>query len=89
MPLLPEIIDAVSLKEGIVEGENEMVDNILNDKTSGMYCTFYAIGQILAPNLGSLLYELVSYQTACDIMAVSCGVYCLIFFFANVGFNIM
>jgi hypothetical protein len=52
IPSLPEVIDAVRIKEGFTE-ENE----ILNDKVSGLYGSFYSFGAIIAPILGGILRD--------------------------------
>lgn len=49
VPLLSEIIAAVKEKEGFTENP------VLNDKASGIFNTFYAIGSIIAPIWGGFL----------------------------------
>lgn len=44
IPLLPDAIEAVYLKENMVEGHNEYYDQLLNDMASGLYGTFYSMG---------------------------------------------
>lgn len=41
---MPEIVDAVYDKEKIIVGANPNIDELLNDKASGLYFTFYASG---------------------------------------------
>eukprot|EP00347_Sterkiella_histriomuscorum_P003211 403365165 len=88
IPLLPEAIESIYIKEQIVEGENEYQDQILNDIASGLYSTFYSIGQILAPTLGGALYDYIGYRRTCDVMAIMCIIFSGIFFYFNVGFKI-
>lgn len=61
---------------------------MLNDKASGLYSTFYSLGEILAPNIGSILYTKVGYRTTCDILAFTALIYAVVYFFLNVGINI-
>jgi hypothetical protein len=42
--LLPEIIESIYVHENIVEGEDEYIDAVINDKAAGLYGTFYALG---------------------------------------------
>ncbi len=37
IPVLPELVDSVFIKEGIIEGEDEFVDSVVNDKGSALY----------------------------------------------------
>jgi hypothetical protein len=60
----------------------------LNDKASGIYCTFYSIGEILAPNIGSLIYDSSDFPTTCEIMALMALIYSVAYFTFNVGFNV-
>lgn len=60
----------------------------MNDKTSGLYCSIYSLGEILSPNIGSILYSYVGYRKTCDILALTALIYALVFFAVNVGLNI-
>ena len=57
IPVLPEIMDAVYCKEKLVEGEDEVLDAIVADRSAGYYGLFYAAGTISAPLAGSYVYE--------------------------------
>ena len=57
-PILPEIIDSVYQKTGIVEGEDDTLDALIADQASGLYFTFFSFGVILAPLAGSGVYAL-------------------------------
>lgn len=61
---------------------------MLNDKASGIYCSFFSLGEIMAPNVGSILYTHIGYRSTCDLLAISALVYALVYFFLNVGFNV-
>jgi MFS family permease len=88
VPLLPEIIAAVSEKEGI---ENSP---FLADKASGIYNSAYGIGNCLAPILGGAIADAYGkrdpplppditkgFPFCCDVMALASGASCIIYFF--------
>lgn len=57
IPILPEMIDSIYVKQHLVEGDDERVDGIISDKAAGLYGSFYSIGMIISPILGSVIYE--------------------------------
>ncbi len=57
IPILPEIIEALYDKYNIKEGHDERVDGVISDKAAGLYGSFYSIGMILSPLLGSVIYD--------------------------------
>lgn len=57
IPILPEVIESVYIKKQLVEGDNENIDNIINDKSAALYGLFYAIGAIISPLIGSIIYN--------------------------------
>jgi len=86
-PILPEIIDAVYSKQKITEGEDEVVDAIISDRSSGIYGLFYAAGTISAPLVGSFVYEHLldkNWAQTCDLFAAVGAIYALIFLVFNV-----
>jgi MFS family permease len=62
---------------------------MVSDYGSGLYGTFFSTGQILAPIVGSAVYEMLDYRYTTDVMTAACLIWCLIFFTFNVGFNII
>ena len=88
IPLLPDALEAVFIKEDIIEGENEYMDQLISDYGSGLYGTFFSTGQILAPIVGSAIFEQIGYRQTTDLMTVVCLIWCVIFFIFNVGFTI-
>lgn len=79
VPLLPEIISAVSEKEGLEASP------FLCDKASGIYNSAYGIGNCLAPIIGgiisgSYLDPIEGFRATCDIMAISSFAFCFIYF---------
>jgi MFS family permease len=85
IPLLPEAIESIYIKESLVEGQSEHQDQLLNDMASGLYSTFYSVGQILAPTIGGALYDSIGYKSTCDLMSLLCLVFSTIYFMFNVG----
>jgi hypothetical protein len=57
IPIVPEALEGVYIKHGFIEGKNEALDQALSAYASGLYGTFYSIGAILAPIIGSVIYE--------------------------------
>lgn len=88
VPILPEIIAAVSEKHGL---ENTP---FLSDKASGIYNGAYGIGNCLAPLLGGIIAgakidaeggdKTVGFPFVCDVMAFSSIGYAIIFFFVAI-----
>jgi len=85
IPLLPDAIEAVYIKENMIEGQNEGYDQTLNDLSSGLYGFFFSTGQILAPIIGGALNDAVHYRKTCDFMAFACIGYSIFFFIFNIG----
>lgn len=86
-PSLPEIIDAVYGKQKIAEGDDEVVDAIISDRSSGIYGLCYAAGTISAPIVGSFVYERLldkNWAQTCDLFAAVGAIYALIFLVFNV-----
>jgi MFS family permease len=55
--VLPEIIETLYLKYNIRDGENKTLDGIISDKAAGLYGSFYSIGMIISPLMGSWIFE--------------------------------
>ena len=84
---MPEILDAVYHKESIVEGDDPVMDAIINDKAAALYGLFYAIGAIAAPLVGSMVYETIFHRDwwyTCDVFGIISTIYAIIFFLFNV-----
>ena len=80
MPLLPEIIAAVSEKEGLEASP------FLCDKASGIYNSAYGVGSCLAPIIGGLISgsyanSIEGFRSCCDIIAISSLALAFIHFF--------
>ncbi len=86
---MPDALEAVFIKEDIIEGDNEAMDQLISDYGSGLYGTFFSSGQILAPILGSAIFESIGYRATTDLMTVVCLIWCIFFFTFNVGFTIV
>jgi MFS family permease len=87
IPILPEVLEAVYHKEGMVEGDDPVMDGIINDKAAALYGLFYAIGAISAPLLGSTVYEAIldkDWWLTCDVFGIISTIYALLFLLFNV-----
>ena len=78
-------------KMGAVEGEDPYFDGVISDKAAGLYGSFYSLGMIIAPIIGSEIYQGVNdnWNLTCDIFAFFAAGFCLIFFLFNVLPDIM
>ena len=86
-PILPEIIDSVYFKEGIIEGEDDNIDAIIADKASGLYMAANSLGVIISPSAGSFIYDKIlnkNWESTCDLYAIFGAFYTLIFIVFNV-----
>lgn len=43
IPIIPEMLERMAVTYNIVEGEDEAIDNQLNDKVNDSYGLFYAM----------------------------------------------
>ena len=74
----------------MVEGDNEDIDNIVNDKAAALYGLFYAIGAIISPFIGSVIYNHDpskpegDWVFTCDVFGIASGVYAIIFLVFNI-----
>ena len=86
IPILPEVQEAIYQKQKIVEGENEAIDAIINDKAAALYGLFYAVGAIVAPMLGSTIYRALdsNWYSTCDVMALIAAAWTVAFFVFNI-----
>mmetsp|Transcript_31724 Transcript_31724/g.48629 ORF Transcript_31724/g.48629 Transcript_31724/m.48629 type:complete len:102 (-) Transcript_31724:628-933(-) len=57
IPIIPEMIERLQVSLEITEGEEEAVDNRLNDKINDAYGLIYALSNFVSPYVGSLLYS--------------------------------
>ena len=53
IPIIPEMLERLQVDLGIVEGEDETVDNALNDKVNDAYGFVYAFSNFVSPLIGS------------------------------------
>lgn len=84
--VIPEMIERMRVAHNIVEGQDQLVENSLNDKVNDAYGTIYALGTFLSPILGGLQYTKFGMRKTCDI-AVYLNLGCMLaFFIFNCGF---
>ncbi len=78
VPLLSELVSAVAEKEGLEQTP------FLCDKASGIFNTFYGIGNCLAPIVGGALTQATDFRTTCDVMGFSSLGFFFVYFFLAV-----
>ena len=85
------MIECLYEKYHIVEGQDDRVDALISDKAAGLYGSFYSIGMILSPILGSVVFEALekhdekyAFNKTCDLFALFTAVYTLFYFLLNV-----
>lgn len=79
LPSLPEVLKSVHLATGI-----NLDDQMLNDKASGIYNTFYYLGSIMAPPIGGALNDSIGYRSTNDLMALVTFLFTLAYLIFNV-----
>uniref|UniRef100_A0A7S3CIL2 Uncharacterized protein n=2 Tax=Strombidium rassoulzadegani TaxID=1082188 RepID=A0A7S3CIL2_9SPIT len=84
---IPEIVDALHLKYKIVEGLDDELDDLINDKVSGLYNTVTCLSSLICPIVFGGLYDLVGYRETIDIMMIFILLLTLIFAVFNCGFS--
>lgn len=80
-----------------MEGENEEIDNMINDKTNDLYAVSYSSATMISPFIGSYLEqifdinhlnELSSTEKTCDLVGFMIFCFGVILFFGNCGLNV-
>lgn len=81
LPVIPEMIEESKLDENIAPYlDNQPNRDVLNDHISGMYNTFFAIGNTLGPLLGNMMYVSFGCPNTCDFMAAYIIIFAGIYF---------
>lgn len=82
IPVIPEMLERLQGDLNIVEGADEEVDNSINDKVNDAYGFVYAASSFVSPLVGSMLYEALGSELACDYWAfMNFGVAGILFIF--------
>jgi len=85
IPILPEMIESFCDKYGITEGQDEEIDELISDRSAGLYGAFYYVGMIVSPIGGSLIYEhYKSFPITCDIFACLALAFTAVYFLFNI-----
>ena len=74
VPALPEMIESV-LPEYPMEAETQ-----INDISSGIFNMFLGLGQIIGPMFGATVTQLIGFETCCDIVAMICLLYSILYY---------
>ena len=72
IPGLPEMVESTI---PVFPGQERDV----NDISSGLYNAFLGFGQVIAPAYGSFVTEAVGFRMTCDIVAIICFVFALVY----------
>lgn len=65
--------------------ENFRKNSSFNDKAAGVYNFCFALGTIIAPNIGGVLSDTLGFRYMCDTMAILMLFFGFVFFFINIG----
>ena len=97
IPVLPEMIDSIYIGQGLREGDDDRIDSVISDMAAGLYGSFYSIGMIISPILGSMVYEHFkeedfglpigekrAFNKTCDVFALATLVYTVLYILFNV-----
>ena len=69
----------------MVEGEDEELDNRINDKVNDAYGLIYALSNFVGPLLGSFLFKAFGARLTSDYIAIMNFIVCAILFVFNCG----
>ena len=78
------MLERMQVAHNIVEGEDEALDNSLNDKVNDAYGVFFAASQLLSPIVGAYIYGETgsSAPISCDYAAYfNLGFFAVLFLF--------
>ena len=67
LPVLPEVIDEVTLKYKLVNGVDPEADGKIHDTICSSYALFYQTSSLLSPIIGSSLFDTVDYRNTMSI----------------------
>lgn len=85
IPIIPEMLERMQVGLGVIEGEDEEVDNAINDKVNDAYGLIYALSNFVAPLAGSIMYTQFGSPKTCDYLAFANFGIALTFFVFNCG----
>lgn len=82
------MLEAIYASRNLHEGDDERLDGVISDKSAGLYGSFYSIGMIISPILGSLIYENFKEQDQTNAFNKTCDVFALITLIYSVAYLI-
>jgi MFS family permease len=83
LPVLPEVIEAYCIR--YKEEENE----ILSDKSAGLFTSFISLGAIIGPLIGGFLNDLIEYRYTCDTFSIFMTSFTVLYFLLNVKIKML
>lgn len=85
IPIIPEMLEALQHDLKIVEGQNERIDNAINDKVNDAYGFIFAFTNFVAPLTGAALHKSLEERNTFDVIALANFGFGIIFFIFNCG----
>jgi len=88
IPVLPEVVDMLTIEYKLVEGVDEETEGLLHDTIAALYNLWYSSGSLLSPILGGFLYDKVGYKGTMDVSMFLILGLAVLYFFGNCGANV-
>jgi MFS family permease len=83
VPSLPEMI------ESVLPLYPESAESEINDLSSGIFNMFLGIGQVAGPLFGSIISKKYGFRMTCDLVAVICLVFSILYYVYTDGAEAM
>lgn len=85
IPIIPEMLERVTVGLNAVEGEDPELDAAIYDKVNDAYGFIYALAMFVGPLVGGFMYDSLDGPTTADYVAFSNLVVGAILFIFNCG----
>ena len=85
IPIIPEMLERVTVELDAVEGEDPDLDAAIYDKVNDAYGFVYALAMFIGPLIGGQMYTTLNAPKTADYIAISNIVVGAILFFFNCG----
>ena len=88
IPVLPEVVDILTIEYKLVEGTDEETEGLLHDTIAALYNLWYSSSSLLSPILGGLLFDTVGYKGTMNISMAGILLITAVYYFYNCGTKI-
>lgn len=88
IPVLPEVVDQITIAYKIVEGTDEETEGLLHDTIAAMYNLWYSSASLLSPIIGGLMFDVIHYRNTMSLNMVFMLVITGVWFFCNCGLKV-